>query len=176
MPPATMPDPAAAAAAPPRRPSRTDASRLPIVWAAASRTKEGELYRRVVRDLTRHVGGKPSPTEGLLIGRIAWVQVHLAHIDERAMRDGGLSPHATREYLAWANSLAALLGRLGLKAAARKPSLSDYLAEPPRPPAAPPPAPPAAPVVQHIAPPPGAALARAYAEDAAAGPTCTRRT
>jgi hypothetical protein len=58
------------------------------------------------------------------------LQVHLAHIDERAMQDGGLSPHATREYLAWSNTLAKLIGRLGLHDAQEqtRPNLTDYLA------------------------------------------------
>jgi hypothetical protein len=93
-----------------------------LLWASVSRTKEGELYRATVRQLVAHVGGKPSPAEALIIGRIAWLQVHLAHIDERAMLDGGLSPHATREYLAWSNSLAKLIGRLGMKCARAEPS------------------------------------------------------
>ena len=107
---------------PKRRPRRTDTTRLPIVWAGASRTKEGELYRATVRQLTAHVGGHPSAAEALMIGRIAWVQVHMAHIDERAMKDGGLSPHAAREYLAWSNSMAKLIGRLGMKAAPAEPA------------------------------------------------------
>ncbi len=54
--------------------------------------------------------------------------VHLAHLDERAMQDGGLSPHATREYLAWSNTLAKMIGRLGVRATQQKqPGLTDYL-------------------------------------------------
>jgi hypothetical protein len=105
-------------APPPRRRPRRDAARLPLRWAAKSRTREGELYRRVVRDLRQHLGNDPTAAEELLISRIAWLQVHLAHIDERAMKDGGLSPHATREYLAWANCIARMLAVLGLKGAA----------------------------------------------------------
>jgi hypothetical protein len=107
--------------APTPRPRRTDVSRLPLAWAAGSKTKEGELYRRVVRLLREHVGGKPSHTQELLIGRIAWLQVHLAHIDERAVRDGGLSPHATREYLAWSNTIARMTERLGFQPASTEP-------------------------------------------------------
>lgn len=110
-----------------RKPFRSDASRLPMCWAGKSNTREGELYRRIVRQLTSHVG-KPSHAQELLIGRIAWLQVHLAHIDERAMQDGGLSPHATREYLAWSNSLAKLLDKLGLKGApAPQPTIQDFI-------------------------------------------------
>lgn len=106
---------------PPRRSRAADPSMRAHRWAKDGRSKEAQLYRAVVRQLRQHVGGKPSHAEALLIGRIAWVQVHLAHIDTRAMQDGGLSPHATREYLAWANSLAKLLGRLGMQPAAARP-------------------------------------------------------
>ncbi len=114
---------------PPGRRQRTDVARLPLRWAATSKTREGELYRRVVRQLREHVGGKPSHAQELLIGRIAWLQVHLAHIDERAMKDGGLSPHATREYLAWSGAICRLLHGLGLQpAAARESTLAEQLA------------------------------------------------
>lgn len=86
------------------------------------------MYRRVVRQLREHVGGKPSAAEELIIARIAWLQLHLAHIDERAMQDGGLSPHATREYLAWANSLARMLALLGPPASAKPPTPAEALA------------------------------------------------
>lgn len=106
--------------------SRRDPARLPFRWAMKSATREGEMYRRVVRDLRDQVGGQPSAAEELMIGRIAWLQVHLAHIDERTLRDGELSPNATREYLAWANSLSRMLQALGL---AEKPKPAKTLAE-----------------------------------------------
>ena len=110
----------------PKRP-RTDAARLPFVWAAASHTKEGELYRRISRDLRAHIGGNPTAAQELLIGRIAWLQVHMARIDERAMRDGGLSAHATREYLAWHNTIARSLSLLGLNGTPDKPQSPDQI-------------------------------------------------
>jgi hypothetical protein len=116
------------AAPPSRRRPRTDAARLPLRWASASRTKEGELYRRVVRLLRAHLGN-PSAAEELLIARVAWLQVHLAHIDEKALKDGGLSPHATREYLAWANALARMLRSLGLRQSEREKSVDEILAD-----------------------------------------------
>jgi hypothetical protein len=81
-----------------------------------SLSKEGELYRAVVRQLTAHVGGKPSATQALLIGRLAWLQVHLAHLDQRAMSGTALSDHVAREYLAWTNTMTRGLARLGLDA------------------------------------------------------------
>ncbi len=98
-------------------------------WASAGKSREGEMYRRVVRQLIAHVGGSPSHAQELVIARIAWLQVHLARIDERAMADGGLSPHASREYLAWSNTIARLVCRLGLRGAPeRQPTLAEIIA------------------------------------------------
>lgn len=111
-------------------PRRTDAARLPLVWTGTGNTREGELYRRICRQLREHVGGKPSHAQELLIARIAWLQVHMAHIDERALKDGGLSPHGTREYLAWSNSMAKMLARLGFQPTVAKPkTVTEILAE-----------------------------------------------
>lgn len=166
MPKTNTPPPAKQPGAEPpakRAPRRTDAARLPLVWSGTGNTREGELYRRICRQLREHLGGKPSHAQELLIGRIAWMQVHLAHIDTRAMQDGGLSPHAVREYLAWSNSLAKMLARLGMAGvAAKPPTLADYLASR-SPMAAPPAASVTAPVHSH-APTPGAAQRLAQAE------------
>jgi hypothetical protein len=100
-----------------------------IRWAKIGRTREAALYRATVRRLHQHVGGKPSQAQELLIGRIAWLQVHVARIDECAMQAGELSPHAVREYLAWSNSIAKMLSRLGLEApSSAEPSRDQVLA------------------------------------------------
>lgn len=72
----------------PRRSRAVDPATRALRWAKNGRSREAQLYRSIVRRLRAHVGGKPSHVEELLIGRIAWLQVHLAHIDERAMQDG----------------------------------------------------------------------------------------
>jgi hypothetical protein len=44
------------------------------------------------------------------------------------MMEGGLSPHAVREYLAWSNSIAKLIGRLGLQEGAqRQPTRAEHM-------------------------------------------------
>ena len=112
--------------APPRC---TDPLLLPIHWAKRGRSKEGELARRVRRDLIAHLGGKPSATQSMLIARMAWLLVHMARIDERAMAGDGLSAHATREYLAWHGQVARGLAQLGLKGApARIPTPAEVMA------------------------------------------------
>jgi hypothetical protein len=52
------------------------------------------------------------------------------------MADGGLSPHAVREYLAWSNTIVRLIGWLGLEAKqhSQSPTIHDLLARRARPP------------------------------------------
>jgi len=99
----------------PRKPRRTDASRLPLLWADKANTREGELFRRVVRQLQHHVGGTPSHAQELLIGRIAWLSVHLARMDQRILESGEMSEHTGKQYLAWSNSITRGLVALGLQ-------------------------------------------------------------
>jgi hypothetical protein len=87
------------------------------------------MYRRVVRDLTRQIGGRPTPAQEMLIGRIGWLSVHLARIDARALAAGEMSDHSRREYLAWSNTMTRTLAILGFQAAPPPPAnLADYLA------------------------------------------------
>ena len=112
----------------PPKPPRT-AARLPFVWTGRSHTREGEMYRRVVRDLTRQIGGRPTPAQEMLIARIGWLAVHLARIDARALAAGEMSDHSRREYLAWSNTMTRTLAVLGFQASPPPPAnLADYLA------------------------------------------------
>jgi hypothetical protein len=98
-----------------------------MVWAMKSRTREGELYRRVCRDLRKHLAGRPSPAQEMLIGRIAWLQVHLSRLDMKALETEEMSEHAGKQYLAWANSLSKMLRALGLAAAPAPPKSVDEM-------------------------------------------------
>ncbi len=118
------------------------------------------MYRRVVRQLRQHVG-TPSHAQEMLIGRIAWLQVHLAAMDQRILQQGEMSEHTGKQYLAWANSAARMISQLGLQAAAApRRSLLDRLRA-----AA---APDAAPVIQG---PPGPVQQSARAATAEARPS-----
>ncbi len=80
-------------------------------------------------ELVQHVGGKPNAVQRALIDRIAMLQTHLARMDERMFRDGELSDHASRQYLAWANAVSRMLQALGLQPReAREPTLTERLA------------------------------------------------
>jgi hypothetical protein len=66
-----------------------------------------------------------------LIDRLAMVQTHLARMDERMFREGELTEHSSRVYLAWANSASRMLQALGLQATkppANTPSLHQIIA------------------------------------------------
>ena len=93
------------------------------------RTWEAKLLREVRQDLTAHCGGTPSATQRALIDRATWLTLYVARIDRRTAEGGTMSEHDSRTYLAWSNSLARTLAKIGLKGAAdRAPSLKDYLA------------------------------------------------
>jgi hypothetical protein len=80
------------------------------------RSADAVLLRRTKAALVTHTGGKPSATQRALIDRAAMLTLHLARMDARATDEGGLSDHASREYLAWSNTLTRTLRTLGLEA------------------------------------------------------------
>ena len=107
---------------PPKRRSRAvDPQMRALRWSGKAHTREARLYRALRTELIQHVGGSPSITQRALIDRLAWLQLQLAKMDERMMRTGEMSDHAGRQYLAWANSVARMLGQLGLHAPAARP-------------------------------------------------------
>jgi hypothetical protein len=79
--------------------------------------------------LIAHCGGRPSATQAAMIEQAAELKLRIAVMDQDFIRTGRRSAHASRDYLAWSNSLVRLLRQLGLKGQdERAPSLSDYLA------------------------------------------------
>jgi hypothetical protein len=116
---------------PPKRRSRAvDPQCRAIRWSGKTRTREARLFRDLRIELVNHVGGHPTAAERALIDRIAMLQTHLARMDERMFETGELSDHASRQYLAWANSVSRMLQALGLKeAVARKATAEDAMRE-----------------------------------------------
>jgi hypothetical protein len=88
------------------------------------RSTLGKLMRQVRADLIRHVGGKPSATQKMLIERAVTLTGYLARLDAEALSPAGLSDHRRREYLAADGSLRRTLREIGLEGAERKPSLT----------------------------------------------------
>jgi hypothetical protein len=77
------------------------------------RSADAVLLRRTRAGLIAHVGGKPSVTQIALIHRAAMLTLHLARMDARAIEAGEFSDHASRQYLAWSNTLTRTLRELG---------------------------------------------------------------
>jgi hypothetical protein len=95
---------------------RKDAYSRPVRAARiTTRTIEGRLIRDVRADLIKHVGGKPSATQRVIIERAVMLTVQLGRMDAKSLADGAMSGHATAEYLAWSNTLTRCMKALGLK-------------------------------------------------------------
>ncbi len=94
------------------------------------RTREFRMMKRIIADLTQHVGGSPSATQRRLIERCAWLQLHVAMLDAKVASGGMLTKCDTATYLAWSNSLSRTLKLLGLdaKPQPRRGSLAGYRA------------------------------------------------
>ena len=96
------------------------------------RTKAARHFAAVVKQLTEHVGGNPSPVQAALIQRAAWLTVRVALFDKQFALRGDMTERETNTYLAWSNSLARILAGLGNKRHASKQtptSLGDYLSK-----------------------------------------------
>jgi hypothetical protein len=78
-----------------------------------SRTREARFMRRVIADLTAHVGGHPTLAQRALIDRIAWLSLHCDRLDTHALAAGHMSEQMAGQYLAWSNSLTRALKQLG---------------------------------------------------------------
>lgn len=95
------------------------------------RRKESKLLERVRSELIQHVGGNPTATQRAMIDRAAWLSLHIALMDARAIEEGSaLSERDSRQYLAWSNSLTRTLRELGIgNPATSKRKLDQILAE-----------------------------------------------
>jgi len=93
------------------------------------RSREGRFLRAYERQLTEHVGGKPSIVQRALISRASRLALHLELMDERSLAgDHVFTTHDHLHYVSWSNSLTRLLARLGLTpAAAPQPTFEQAL-------------------------------------------------
>ena len=96
--------------------------------------RERQEAARLRRALIAHVGGKPSATQAAMIDQGAELKLRLAVMDQDFIQTGRRSAHASRDYLAWSNSLVRLLRQLGLKGQPeRGPTLAEIMATAPAP-------------------------------------------
>jgi hypothetical protein len=79
--------------------------------------------------LTLHVGGAPTSIQRTLIERAARLMLYIEVMDRETLETGTMSERASRQYLAWSNSLRLTLRDLGMKAAPAEklPDLHGYL-------------------------------------------------
>ena len=83
--------------------------------------------RSVEVTLVAHVGGAPTATQRILIGRAARLMLQLELMD-RKTGGGDLSEREGRQALAWENTLRRTLQALGLeRRAAAQPTLAELL-------------------------------------------------
>jgi len=94
------------------------------------RTREARLMRDTRRELTAHLGGKPSATQAVMIEQAAQLTLRIATMDRKFAETGEQTEHDSRTYLAWSGALTRLLRQLGLKGAPQPAqTLASYLAE-----------------------------------------------
>ena len=98
------------------------------------RTKESRLLAAARASLTLHVGGSPTSIQRTLIERAARLMLYIEVMDRETLETGTMSERASRQYLAWSNSLRLTLRDLGLQAAPSEklPDLDGYLKGPER--------------------------------------------
>lgn len=93
------------------------------------RTRAWKIIDAFRADLVRHLGGKPSAVQLVLIEMAIQLRLRIFSMDTTFMERGDQSAHDTRTYLSWNNSLTRLLRQLGFRGTAeRAPDLGAYLA------------------------------------------------
>lgn len=94
------------------------------------RTRHARILNQVRGELTAQLGGKPSAAQRALIDRAAWLTLRVALLDAKTAEGGVMTECDSRTYLAWSNSLALVLTKIGLKGVAQQPpSLRDHIAQ-----------------------------------------------
>ena len=99
-----------------KRPRPGPFSRRVLATIVSGNSADGYFVRAYVRELTEHIGGKPTIVQRRLIERAAMLALHLLKFDQRAHRVGELSDRSMRDYLAAHNSLTRTLQAIGVQA------------------------------------------------------------
>jgi|GEM_PF-2552763 len=80
------------------------------------RTRLGRDVQQFRCELLRHIGDRPSAPQRALVELAVQLRARLVSMDQAFAERGNQSGHDTKAYLAWSNSLARALSRIGLKA------------------------------------------------------------
>jgi hypothetical protein len=105
-------------------------SRPQVLAKLDGRTREARLLQSVRDELTDHLGGSLTVTQSTMVERAAFLTLHIALMDAKALESDGLSERDSRQYLAWNNALMRIMKSLGTdkpKAKPAAPSLKDFL-------------------------------------------------
>jgi hypothetical protein len=91
------------------------------------RTLEGKTERRVIRELTAHVG-TPTFPQKVLIRRAARLVTVIEVMEQKLVENDEVSDWASRQFLAWVNTLRQILVALGVQRTQPAPtSLKSYV-------------------------------------------------
>jgi hypothetical protein len=93
-------------------PSLLSGSKLLSRGGLDLRSREGRFVRVATAELVAHVGN-PTRTQRALIDRLAWMQLHVALLDEQVCRGKPMSAEKARTYLALSHLIARGLRVLG---------------------------------------------------------------
>ena len=105
-------------------------SRPHVLSQVDGRCRVGKTIREFAADLARHIGGNPTPAQRVLIREASIKNARIGLMVDQILDGGELGDDlASRQYLAWSNSLRRDLEALGLKAPEQKqPELGQFLA------------------------------------------------
>jgi hypothetical protein len=91
------------------------------------RRSEYRILREVREVLVKHCGGNPSPTQAVIIERVAWLSLRCSQIDKKLMA-GTLTDYDAKSALAWSLAIQRSCKLLGLQSTdAAPPSPADVL-------------------------------------------------
>lgn len=79
------------------------------------RRAEARRMKEITAQLSEHVGGAPSVTQQMLIGRIAALMLRVELMDKEVLSGTPQTERDQRAYLGWNNSISRLLRQLGLQ-------------------------------------------------------------
>jgi hypothetical protein len=111
------------------RPGNGPYSKLLARGSVKGTSRNGRFLAAARKELIKHLGGEPlSAAQHILIGRIAWLMLHVALFDEKTAQ--GRAPMTDldrRSYLAFSNSLVRATREIGLEPVSARPTADNYL-------------------------------------------------
>jgi hypothetical protein len=107
---------------------RINVRRFAVGRELDARTLEGKSERRAIQELTAHVGGNPTFPQEVLIRRAARLLVMVEYMERHLIESDEMSDWASRQMLAWVNTLRRTLEALGMDRPQRSPKrLADLI-------------------------------------------------